>query len=132
MVSLGCPRTEIRTDKQSATFKSIRSLQPLLDRVLVQRFKAETVSIDAENVNVNTGASRRRRVRRARDAEMWNVLETVWSRAGRRGRRTATRGTASADPLRREEKSRSLWERHIARSTSSTVEAQPALYAQIP
>ncbi|KAL1406800.1 hypothetical protein Q8F55_006206 [Vanrija albida] len=26
----------------SATFKSIRSLQPLLDRVLVQRFKAET------------------------------------------------------------------------------------------
>jgi chaperonin GroES len=27
---------------QSATFKSIRSLQPLFDRVLVQRFKAET------------------------------------------------------------------------------------------
>ncbi|KAL7424111.1 hypothetical protein Q5752_001696 [Cryptotrichosporon argae] len=26
----------------SATFKSIRALQPLLDRVLVQRFKAET------------------------------------------------------------------------------------------
>ncbi|BEI83625.1 hypothetical protein CcaverHIS002_0402290 [Cutaneotrichosporon cavernicola] len=26
----------------SATFKSIRSLQPLFDRVLVQRFKAET------------------------------------------------------------------------------------------
>ena len=28
---------------QSATFKSIKSLQPLFDRVLVQRFKAETV-----------------------------------------------------------------------------------------
>ncbi|KAG8987413.1 10 kDa heat shock protein [Tulasnella sp. 427] len=27
---------------QSATFKSIKSLVPLLDRVLVQRFKAET------------------------------------------------------------------------------------------
>ncbi|KAK1924882.1 chaperonin 10-like protein [Papiliotrema laurentii] len=26
----------------SATFKNIKSLQPLLDRVLVQRFKAET------------------------------------------------------------------------------------------
>nr|XP_019002044.1 chaperonin GroES [Kwoniella mangroviensis CBS 8507]OCF65505.1 chaperonin GroES [Kwoniella mangroviensis CBS 8507] len=31
-----------RTRYCSATFKSIRSLQPLLDRVLVQRFKAET------------------------------------------------------------------------------------------
>ena len=29
---------------QATTFKSIRSLQPLLDRILVQRFKAETVS----------------------------------------------------------------------------------------
>lgn len=28
---------------QAATFKNIKSLQPLLDRVLVQRFKAETV-----------------------------------------------------------------------------------------
>lgn len=29
---------------QSATFKSIKSVAPLLDRVLVQRFKAQTVS----------------------------------------------------------------------------------------
>ena len=35
---------ESTAEGQSATFKSIRSLQPLLDRVLVQRFKAETAS----------------------------------------------------------------------------------------
>ncbi|ORX39998.1 chaperonin 10-like protein [Kockovaella imperatae] len=34
-------RREPKID-MSATFKSIRSVQPLLDRVLVQRFKAET------------------------------------------------------------------------------------------
>ena len=37
-------RMATQSDMQSATFKSIRSVQPLLDRVLVQRFKAETVS----------------------------------------------------------------------------------------
>ena len=37
-------RMGTQSDMQSATFKSIRSVQPLLDRVLVQRFKAETVS----------------------------------------------------------------------------------------
>lgn len=31
---------------QAATFKNIKSLQPLFDRVLVQRFKPETVSAD--------------------------------------------------------------------------------------
>lgn len=30
---------------QSATFKNIKSLAPLLDRVLVQRFKPESVSL---------------------------------------------------------------------------------------
>lgn len=38
-----------------ATFKSIKSLVPLLDRVLVQRFKAETVNFQSirRTLNIN-------------------------------------------------------------------------------
>lgn len=36
---------EFATQAAQATFKSIKSVVPLLDRVLVQRFKADTVRV---------------------------------------------------------------------------------------
>jgi hypothetical protein len=36
-------KNKIKASAAQATFKSIRSLVPLFDRVLVQRFKPETV-----------------------------------------------------------------------------------------
>lgn len=45
------PGANMSLTLQAATFKNIKSLQPLFDRVLVQRFKPETVSANISEEN---------------------------------------------------------------------------------